>query len=379
VVWREEYVIKGTIIALVGYYSFSVGAWVGLKTGFSRFPDSRNWSSAIQINPSIDPTIILFAWIVCFALSILFLALNGYSIQYILSGGFSGTIEPSNTLLLFLSKFSVSMLSCWLMYYAEGKSRALKIITFVLTIVIHWGFGYRYIIVADILSVFIFRLLNRKTQIKLIQIAILAGLLMIITGVVQTARVGVRSGANIIIDTSLHNSIDAIMFNLRIYFTYYAVIKAVPSLIPFNMGQQVFLYTLIMMIPRALWPGKPYPRVGLPVEYGLSHYASTAGQAYPNIGEFYFEYGVLGVIVFMFIFGRLIRVVVRTIKNNPCKKNYILYSIVYGLSLQVLIRGYTPSNFYMMVFALFPVLIIYNLAKKNRQLSGDNYESINHN
>ena len=116
-----------------------------------------------------------------------------------------------------------------------------------------------------------------------------------------------------------------------------------------------------MMIPRAIWPSKPYSYggVGLKVLIGNN---IASGQAYPNLGEFYYSLGIIGVVLGMLIYGYW----------NYCYKdkyfksnNYISitsYSILLGNNLQLIIRGFMPSNFWMVIFSMLPIWI-YSIIK----------------
>lgn len=89
----------------------------------------------------------------------------------------------------------------------------------------------------------------------------------------------------------------------EIFKTYYGIMKHIPKDLSYTYGQQIFLYTLIMFIPRALWTSKPEPVTRSVITTSISAYANMAGTAYPYIGEYYHEFGVAGVIVGCFIFG----------------------------------------------------------------------------
>ena len=45
-------------------------------------------------------------------------------------------------------------------------------------------------------------------------------------------------------------------------------------------------------------------------------------------------------------------------RNSNDVTEMVLYAVVVAAMLQVIIRGYTPSNFYMMVFLVVPPLLI---------------------
>jgi oligosaccharide repeat unit polymerase len=121
-----------------------------------------------------------------------------------------------------------------------------------------------------------------------------------------------------------------------------------------------------MFIPRLIWKNKPQPITRKVITASVSGYASWAGTAYPYIGEYYHEFGIIGVIVFMYLLGRFSA----RLKELMYKKDLhslVCYVSLYPLLFQVLIRGYTPSNFYMILMVFLPVLIEKSFASQRRK------------
>ena len=124
-------------------------------------------------------------------------------------------------------------------------------------------------------------------------------------------------------------------------------------------GQQIFLFTATMFVPRIVWSNKPITSPGLLIiGDAISDYAVKAGTAYPIIGEFYLEFGVIGVIVFMYLYGKLNNYFssIYIYSNNNIVK-ILEYTILLLANFQIIIRGYTPSNFYMVIFFILPIFI----------------------
>ena len=117
-----------------------------------------------------------------------------------------------------------------------------------------------------------------------------------------------------------------------------------------------------MIIPRVIWPGKPDALQKMVVTTAVSETAAQSGMAFVNLGEFYFEFGILGCIVSMFLFGVLSRYLRRIAKINS--DGLICYSMLLPTCIQLVARGYIPSNFYLIVFLCLPTLIIRFIAKR---------------
>ena len=204
--------------------------------------------------------------------------------------------------------------------------------------------------------------ITKEKRPKGIHVIVTFSLIAFMIGFVGLIRNGVRAGAGInSMDVfSLQTIIDAIFGNFEIFKTYYGIILHIPSEMDFTLGQQMLLYTLIMLIPRVLWPSKPEPIIRQVNTIAVSAYANIAGTAYPYVGEFYQEFGLLGIIFFSAALGHYLGKLKNYMYRNDIH-SVVLYSSLYPLILQVLIRGYTPSNFYMLLFVILPVILTKSL------------------
>ena len=185
--------------------------------------------------------------------------------------------------------------------------------------------------------------------------------LAILVGVVEGTRDGLRAGIGMgdSISSLLNFEYikDVLIENFSIYKTYYGIVQNFPLNMDYTYGQLMIIYTLVMFIPRGIWHTKPYPISRKVNAIAVSEYASRAGTAYPYLGEYYHEFGMLGICFFTFLFGKICR----KLKNYMCYNDVhtlILYSTICPLLFQIMIRGYTPSNFYMIVFSILPIIIL---------------------
>lgn len=113
-----------------------------------------------------------------------------------------------------------------------------------------------------------------------------------------------------------------------------------------------------MMIPRALWRGKPYPPTHEVATAAMNSVAAKSGMAFPNIGEFYFEFGAIGVVVCMFVFGILCAKLKRMLEKANNLESMIIYSVTFLSLVQIIGRGYIPSNFYLLIFLNLPMFLL---------------------
>ena len=159
------------------------------------------------------------------------------------------------------------------------------------------------------------------------------------------------SGAKIINSTNLYTNFD-------LYKTLYAAVVYFPEKHFFTLGQQLVFLTLVTAIPRAIWPGKPISIFETLKAEWLGQGAITGAWAYAQITEFYVEYGTIGAIVLMGIFGKICRNLKKSYRTPKTIHSLVAYSVTYPMLMQFVIRGYMPINFWIMFFMLVPVLVI---------------------
>lgn len=347
-----------TLIATIGYIAFYFGYYSNFrvkkfKKVIVKKENNRNKKYAFYG---------MSTWIVFYLLTVLFLMLSGKSIGYILSGGMSGSgdlLEVRNKLGS-LAMFSYCLIASWGLYYIYGRNKLVKIITFILTVFAYYIRGYRFIVIIFILTPVVLYYLTNNKRPKIYQLISCTILLVLLIGSIAVARNNVRYGEKV--DSSQitwDSSLEQVKDNFRIYNTYYALVETVPQKKNYLYGQQIFLFTATMFVPRIIWSNKPITSPGLLIiGDAISDYAVKAGTAYPIIGEFYLEFGVIGVLVFMYLYGKLnnyFSSIYIYSKNNIVK--ILEYTILLLANFQIIIRGYTPSNFYMVVFFILPIFI----------------------
>jgi hypothetical protein len=87
----------------------------------------------------------------------------------------------------------------------------------------------------------------------------------------------------------------------------FGVTQVVPSILPYRYGLP-YVGTLLNVIPRAVWPTKPIFSAGR--EYGAALGTITSVTPFP-VGEAYWDAGLVGLFVSMFVWGALLAVMIR--------------------------------------------------------------------
>ena len=118
------------------------------------------------------------------------------------------------------------------------------------------------------------------------------------------------------------------------------IIAGVPSLLKYQYGL-TYLHLLIYPIPRFIWHSKPSPigtgiftEVFFPGEYFAG---VTKGVTLP--GELYLNFGILGIVGGMFLFGIFLRGLDKYIKLNRSNPKAILFYTTALIPLIVALRG----------------------------------------
>lgn len=359
------YAIKGTVVAVAGFIALCAGYW-RFSLGPKRVQVKEHPARA-QYDTSMILRVTISIWAVSFAFGLLNAVSGGKSITYVLTLGIIGAPDTGSTIdapLGFANAMALAMVPTAIIYFHFSRSVLLKGSVQIITLMLLASQGFRYIVVIYILTHFYVWFMKQGRMPRMYTLITLLCLLSIFVGVMGFYRGALRSGSDI--DWTLFSVkevTDAIFDNLAIYKTYYGVIVAVPDIIPYGMGAQIFGYTAVFMVPRFLWASKPYPSVNEPVRAGVSDYAAEAGAAYPSIGEYYFEFGILGVLFFMYVLGETLSLLHRRYRASSDIFDIVLYSVVVTAMFQVIIRGYTPSNFYMLLFMVAPVFFIQKIAR----------------
>lgn len=379
----SPYCLEGTILVMVGYFSFFLLYEFG---GVSRRASARSKAKKRSVffrgvcGEDARRLVVLAwcIWIVGYLLTIAYYSGTGLGIVYILTGGLVGggfeTIESSTS---FLSYLKYTLLAAWMMIYVYGGSRAFKVISYCLTFSSMMLSGGRVGLFAVLLAPLVFSYARNKRTPRFSYTVLLIIALIFLFAIVQVARAGIQSGAGFSLEGySLEEIFEPFYSEIDDFKSYYALFAVIPEKHDFLFGSQMILYSLILFIPRAIWPGKPEPEIYDIIELSLGSQAMANGNAYPSIGEYYVEFGVIGVIVCMAVLGYACRRLKNCYLHSEGRSLAVMaYALVWPALLSLVIRGYFPQNFAMLVFMLAPVFIFWlvlraQVAKRASRVNG---------
>jgi len=134
------------------------------------------------------------------------------------------------------------------------------------------------------------------------------------------------------------DTVDFLIYKRSMFSTFAYVIGETPDYIPF-WGGETYLSLPATIIPRFLWPDKPTKDLG--PRYGhryslLGEYNFNTSMNLPQMIEFYVNFGVLGVLIGMFLLGLIYQILYQKINLKESGDGVLLIgAIVFSRMLNV--------------------------------------------
>jgi oligosaccharide repeat unit polymerase len=228
-----------------------------------------------------------------------------------------------------------------LLYAFSRRGRLWLLPIFVCLLLIYTTIGFRYRVVILVMAPALYWYLGRRRRpgVAAMAAAALCGIAMI--GVIGNTRRAFRTGTQVDAEKlSVASAGESFTRSLNIYQPYLAMTDAFPNRHRFLWGSS-FVYLLVQPIPRQLWHDKPEAPVRMINRTILNDVAAKSGVAYPNVGEFYVNFGVLGIAVGMWLFGISLRVLYEYLrKHEENDWGRVVYALALPFLVQVISRGY---------------------------------------
>ena len=309
--------------------------------------------------------IVTVAGIVCLGLTF---SLTGWNWTRLLTLGQFGAdvnntwlIEQNpflNYLYLTMEWFLPALMIMIAFHKPRTRNRVLLLIGFVIIFTIYMTIGFRYRILLLMLApvTYLYMLRRRRPGLGGLLIAGFVTVLMI--GLIGGTRSATRTGRDIDTDVfEVAQSGSRFANDLRIYPPYYTLLQAFPTDHDYLWGSS-YLYVFLSPIPRALWPGKPDAPVRVVLRTAFGERAVQQGLAYPNLGEFYVNFGLPGEILGMALFGYLLRRLWSYVRRNAHDRwALIWYALWLPFLVQVVSRGYFVQIAQEFAFIFLPILL----------------------
>lgn len=139
------------------------------------------------------------------------------------------------------------------------------------------------------------------------------------------------------------------------------LIRDTPRVSPFQRGRTLGLF-FVAFIPRVLWPGKPIITIG---QWFTDTYGSgpeiESSTAPSQIGEFFINFGYLGIIGGMLVYGILLRLLHQTLLAGRATTPGLLAGVVVLLHLGTGFQGSVAANWATMTMSLLPIILAHML------------------
>ena len=360
-----EFLPQGTIAFNLGYFAYALASFSNIR--FGTFLKSSQFEAkygdeyvAYLESPKSRKYITRYAWtvyIISMFLSLLFYRMRGRSLLFMLTFGQGAELLPGveGIGLYFLMYFIRSAIPSLLLLIAfSDTKRKFVFICAYITASVCMSSGSRNLAICVVLSILVYYYLNKGIRPRMITVALGVVFLYLFVTLMGLFRESIKIGEDIqTSQVDLESMFNAFMYNVNIFYPFYSLVGLTQKgIITSHYGLGI-LNIFIQFIPRIIWPGKPETigQTALVAMYG----DNRGGAAYPNIGEFYYETGVIGMVIFMFIFGYIVReAFVRSVKSKN-RIVMIMYAILYGAMMQLVCRGHFASWSFELVFMWGPL------------------------
>ena len=262
----------------------------------------------------------------------------------------------------FLLKISYLMIMPWIIMCRFDKSKILKLITTLIIFTIFLIGGSRIILLTTFIAFIILPYISEEKGFKFKNGIILFLVLLLFCDIIAYTRIGVRTGKSIdfLKITEVVEITDVFDSELTIYQPLYCIVNKVPSVLPYQLGKGLIGYSIFSFFPRVLFPWKAnFDIMAKSIGTVMNETAMKAGLAMPNIGEFYLEFGVLGCIVCMCLFGIICREMKQLYLDDKYSINgVVLYSILFPFLMQIVCRGYLAVQLNSLLFMVLPYFVL---------------------
>ena len=359
---------QATLYFVIGYTVFFFSYYLAhKKITYNSHPLLRKDEGSEIIFTQKNLIVLYISWIVVYALCIICMISQGLTLEYIFSFGSDGlrNVDESNTALLFLSNFGVTLVTLWVMILEYSKNIPIKILTTALCIVYILMRNARWLMLVFILAPIVLTYLKKNKEPKVYWVVLLGIAGLTVFAWMQVNRATLASGGAMQgwgpDGFTLEALLAPLESDLSTYRTFYSMVTRFPSQYNFMLGT-TFAYVFVLFIPRALWSGKADNPVRDMIEHSLNKNARSSGTAVANIGECYANFGIPGICIYMYIFGWIAATLKRYVfqpdyYSLKVRNRQIIYSVLYPLFFQWIARGNFSGNFYLTIFALLPVLV----------------------
>lgn len=358
---------KATIIYIIATVSFIFCYYnkiICKKKEYYNCSIDKIYKECIDI--SNKNRVLILAWffaIIGVLVSLVDLLLQGYSIQYILSLGVSGTMSIEDSSLGVFINLRYCMIPAFIYLYKYSRVKWPSYILTIIALSCMFMRNKRWVMIIIIMAPIVYKYVEKNKKPKTIKIIVVSIVLILLISVMQFMRYDATTSLNSVSweNFTLLEVWKGFSGNFDLYKTLYGAVVYFPQKHFYTLGQQMIYLTIITCIPRAIWPSKPISILEVLKPQWLGEGAVRGAWAYAQITEFYVEFGIIGAVLLMSCYGIICRRLKQLYINKKSVHNLVLYSFTFPMLMQFTNRGYMPINFWAYIFMLVPWLIIKKL------------------
>ncbi len=349
---------KGTVIFAIGFIALLIGYYSNIYIN-GRF---KNIEQNDEIILEYDKDSLLrysyIVWALAVGIYLLYNAMTGRSLLYMLTFGFlsrglgtSGGFEI-DFLSMIIYCGSLPMMNI----LVNEKSKVIKFIVFFVTCVPVATRGFRSALIIPLLAPFVYYYIKRKKSPSMKILILVFVLVIFMLGFIGNTRSSMRMGNGLNVEGyTFTDGIDGAIDYFSSYKAFYGAVQQYPEIFPYTYGKQL-LYAVVMYIPRAIWPNKPNGWIQEVIGNSTNEVARASGSAWPNIGEYYTDGGIIEVVIVMFILGALFRKMKNMYESPRSESSLLVYSLLLPGLIPIIAYGYTAGNLPTIVFMILPLL-----------------------
>ena len=263
------------------------------------------------------------------------------------------------------------MIIPWMYFMRFEKNKIIQLVSTLTMFFVFFVRGSRAILVLCVLAYIILPYITKRKSFEFKKACILFMALLIFCDIVAFTRASSRFGKAVDFDI-MKNTVeitDVFDSDLTIYRQYYCIVEKIPQYLNYQYGKGIIVYSIVSFFPSALFPWKEkYNIMPNIIKTTMNERNMLSGVAPPNIAQFYFEFGIVGCFVFMYIFGVICRKlkILYTKKGNGINE-LILYSLLFTFLMQIVCRGDLAPQLNSLLFITLPYFII-KLATNNKNI-----------
>lgn len=374
---------KATIIYMVAVSAFmlcyyknvvfkkerSLDAWNAIS------PNNPEQNACLDVNNRSVVVLLAYVFVIIgVAVSLVDLVLQGYSVRYILSLGTSGTLDTDESSLGVFINLRYFMLPGFLYLYRYAHNKVPGILLTMVAVMCLFARNKRWIIVLIVMAPIVLYYVEKRKKPRAGRVVAFAAIMCVIVGAMQYMRYFASTSITTVSweGFGLQEIWKGFSGNFDLYKTLYAAVVYFPEKHFYTLGQQMIFLTIVTAIPRAIWPGKPVSIFETLKASWLGQGAIDGAWAYAQLTEYYVEFGIIGTVILMSLFGKLCRWLKSLYVRRKDIHDLVFYAIWFPYLMQVVIRGYTPLIFWPMFFMTVPIVAIkyfdtYTIWKVNKK------------